>query len=250
MNQLEGFSKRTGSATDGKLSDLLAAADIAKIEDVISTMRAIDALLPNEDGLKWFNALYLMVTCSVGESSKTASWKDAAWLNRLDIVFAKLYFDAITANANGDPATPKSWAALFDARQCSEIDRIQFALAGMNAHINHDLALALLQTNEDMRVKPDYCSPQHADYESVNSLLEAVMPTSLTVLATGVLGQLAQDTGKIGQMLAIWNVRVARDLAWDYANHLSTLDEIRFRVALAVQDRMTGALGRSLLQLI
>jgi len=29
----------------------------------------------------------------------------------------------------------------------------------------------------------------------------------------GVLGELAQDTGKVGRLLAIWNVSAARDLA-------------------------------------
>ena len=35
------------------------------------------------------------------------------------------------------------------------MDRIQFALAGMNAHINHDLALALLTTDAQRNVVPD-----------------------------------------------------------------------------------------------
>jgi hypothetical protein len=117
----------------------------------------------------------------------------------------------------------------------------------MNAHINHDLPLALIQTNNEMNVKPDNASPQHADYESVNALLEFTMPSCLEMLATGVLGQVAQDTGKVGQLLAIWNVRAARDLAWGFARHLNSLDEISNRAALTMQDRMTGALGRSLL---
>jgi hypothetical protein len=35
------------------------------IADVIARMQAIDALLPANDGLKWFNRLYLMVTQQV-----------------------------------------------------------------------------------------------------------------------------------------------------------------------------------------
>jgi hypothetical protein len=234
--------------TDHELLELLGAAQIHTIADVITTMRAIDALLPSEDGLKWFNALYLMVTCSVAERSDEGSWHDIAWLNRLDVVFAQFYFDAIKSTAEADRSIAKSWDALFESRQRSGIDRIQFALAGMNAHINHDLPLALIKTDEEKGIQLHCGSRQYADYQAVNALLEVVMPSSLTMLATGVLGQLAQDTGKVGQMLAIWNVRVARDLAWDFATHLSTLDEFGHRGALAVQDRMTGALGRSLLQ--
>ena len=117
----------------------------------------------------------------------------------------------------------------------------------MNAHINHDLALALLQTDADMAVTPLDNGPEHDDYESVNALLETVLPQALTFLATGILGEAAQDTGEIGRYLAIWNVRVARDTAWDFADQLRALDPTMRNVALAIQDRTTGALGRSLL---
>lgn len=142
---------------------------------------------------------------------------------------------------------PSSWQALFEARFSTGIDRIQFALAGMNAHINHDLALALLATNADMGITPLDNGPEHDDYESVNGLLETVLPQALTFLATGILGEAAQDTGEIGRYLAIWNVRVARDSAWQFGDYLRPLDQTTRAVALAIQDRMTGALGRTLL---
>ena len=73
------------------------------------------------------------------------------------------------------------------------------------------------------------------------------MRSALQVLATGIRREIAQDTGKIGQLLAIWNVRVARDLAWDFADHLRNLGGIAREFALIAQDKLTGALGRSLL---
>lgn len=44
----------------------------------------------------------------------------------------------------------------------------------MNAHINHDLALALLATSEERGAMPERGGPQHRDFERVNSLLERV----------------------------------------------------------------------------
>ena len=70
------------------------------------------------------------------------------------------------------------------------------------------------------------------------------------MLATGLLGELAEDTGNIGKLLAIWNVRVARDLAWDFADYLRALPSVARTVALTAQDKLTGALGRSLLLLL
>ena len=139
---------------------------------------------------------------------------------------------------------------MFEARYRSGIDRIQFAMAGMNAHINRDLALALLTTDSDLKVVPSEDSPEFADYQSINTLLNTVMPSALNMLASDALGVLAQDTGKIGRLLAFWNICAARDLAWDFANHLRSLPELTRDVALGAQDTMTGALGRAILSAV
>lgn len=208
-------------------------------------MESIDNTLPSSDGLKWFNLLYLMVTKQV--NAPPAGWKAPSWTEHLDVVFARLYFNAITSWIQSAASLPSSWQALFEARLKTGIDRIQFALAGMNAHINHDLALALLETDADMAVAPLDNGPEHDDYENINALLETVLPQALTFLATGILGEAAQDTGEIGRYLAIWNVRVARDSAWDFADCLRPLDQTMRDVIVTIQDRTTGALGRSLL---
>jgi hypothetical protein len=85
------------------------------------------------------------------------------------------------------------------------------------------------------------------DYESVNGLLNSVMPLALQMLAVGVLGELAQDTGKIGRILAFWDICRARDLAWEFANHLRGLDGVARQAALVAQDQMTGVIGRAIL---
>lgn len=231
--------------SDQQLLQILTGRQVTTIADVIATMESIDGALAGNDGLKWFNLLYLMVTKQV--NAPPAGWKAPSWIEHLDVVFAQFYFDAITGSIQNSAGVPGSWQALFEARFKTGIDRIQFALAGMNAHINHDLALALLQTDADMAVTPLDNGPEHDDYESVNALLEAVLPQALTFLATGILGEAAEDTGEIGRYLAIWNVRVARDSAWDFADQLRPLNATMRSAALTIQDRMTGALGRSLL---
>ena len=141
----------------------------------------------------------------------------------------------------------------------------------MNAHINHDLALALLNTDAELNVVPAPNSPEFADYQSVkpeteaygqyafaqihelidyqsvNGLLNTVMPSALSMLAADTLGVLAEDTGKIGRLLAFWDIRSARNLAWDFANHLRGLSGVTREVALSSQDALTGALGRAIL---
>jgi hypothetical protein len=71
----------------------------------------------------------------------------------------------------------------MESRFRGGVYRIQFALAGINAHINHDLAFALIETNRESNINPNRLSPQYADYDVVNQLLQEVMPRALNVLA-------------------------------------------------------------------
>ena len=159
-------------------------------------MKSIDALLADSDGLKWFNRMYLMVTDQVNANPPGGAWQNPAWLEHLDVVFAQFYFTALLDSLAGRNVA-SSWTALFEARFKTGIDRIQFAVAGMNAHINHDLAQALVRTNIDLNVVPAPDGTEHRDYQSVNVLLNSLMPSILNMLATDVLGLIAQDTGKI-----------------------------------------------------
>jgi Family of unknown function (DUF5995) len=234
------------SLADQPLYNLVNAPAPTTIADVITRMQAIDALLPATDGLKWFNRLYLMVTQQVDLNPPGGAWRSPVWLTRLDVVFAGFYFRAVAGALTGQPI-PSAWSAMFEARYRTGIDRIQFALAGMNAHINRDLALALLATNADLNIVPASCSPETDDYQAVNQLLNSVMPSALTMLATDTLGVLAQDTGKVGRLLAFWDICRARDLAWDFSNQLRALDPPARDAALATQDALTGVIGRAIL---
>jgi len=228
---------------DAQLFQVVSGASPASIVEAIAMMRAIDGLLPSNNGLKWFNRLYLMVTQEIDAQPPANGWEDDTWLTHLDVVFAAFYFAAIAGALGQNADTASSWDALFEARARAGVDRIQFALAGMNAHINHDLALALLKTNDQLHLTPALQSPEHDDYEHVNGLLEKVLPTALNFLASGIVGELVQDTGKVGRLLAIWNVRAARDLAWDFADHLRNLGVMSRELALEGQDKLTGLIA-------
>src|SRR5580700_5705977 len=130
------------SLADQPLYDLVSGAVPMTIVDVISRMQAIDALLPVNDGIKWFNRLYLVVTQQVDLVPPGGVWQSGAWFTSLDTNFAGLYLGALGGFLAGQ-AVPHAWQALFESRYRTDVDRIQFALAGMNAHINRDLALAL-----------------------------------------------------------------------------------------------------------
>lgn len=217
------------------VAGILRARPLRTIDDVIAVMRAIDALLPDGDGVKWFNLLYLKVTEAVKATPPGQGWEDPPWLERLDVIFASLYFDAV-ANP-GDAA--RAWRPLLDLRHKRNVARIQFALAGMNAHINHDLAIALVRTDEERRIAPRRNTPQHRDFERVNTLLEIVEEQVKGFLLTGPLGEIDQHLGRTDDVIALWKVRKARETAWVNAEVLWEL-----RALPLVSANFLTSLGR------
>src|SRR5688572_9188649 len=101
---------------DQAVSAAITAKLVRTIDDVIAVMRRIDAILPDADGVKWFNFLYLRVTESVKNQPPVGGWEDAKWLERLDVIFANLYFDALVAWARDRKHAARSWRALFEVR--------------------------------------------------------------------------------------------------------------------------------------
>ena len=79
------------------------------------------------------------MTLAVRGAVTTTTFRDPAFLEQLDVVFANLYFDAVAAGDADPRAAPSAWRPLFEMPHQRGILSIQFALAGMNAHINRDL---------------------------------------------------------------------------------------------------------------
>src|ERR1700740_459285 len=144
---------------------LLAAVKTSprSVDDVLAIMQTIDATCADGDGLKWFNWLYLSVTQAVEARVNTGEFSDAAWMAALDVQFAGFYFSALEAFLSRESA-PGFWQALFEQRSQTGIARIQFAMAGINAHINHDLPQAVVATCWTSAINPQHGTPQYLSY--------------------------------------------------------------------------------------
>jgi hypothetical protein len=99
-------------------------------------------------------------------------YADPAFMTQLDVTFANLCFAA--ADMAGNPAAvPLAWRPLVERRAAVGIESIQFALAGMNAHTNHDLPVAMVSTCAALATSP-YAGQHFADYQKVDWLLDAL----------------------------------------------------------------------------
>jgi len=205
---------------------LLAILEVppASIADVLATMRAIDALTVNADGLKWFNWLYFQVTQAVETRVSAGGFADAAFLAELDVQFAQLYFNALKNSLSG-AALPDCWQTLFSQRNQTALARIQFALAGINAHINHDLPIAIVATCQIAAVNSSQGGPQHGttqynDYTTLNTTLDNLIQQAKQTLNVRLPGDALPESSQLENTIAAWSVSAAREAAWNNAELL------------------------------
>ncbi len=188
-------------------------------------MGAIDASLARKDGVAIFDRLYLQVTRAVDAASASTEFEDRRFVERLDVVFAGLYFDAEATIASG-ASCPVAWRPLVDAR-AQPREPIQFALAGMAAHISHDLPIALVTTCQELGLAPEDDSAVHRDYQRVDGLLAAVETQVAVWFDTGLIADIEDVTPtRTDEAIAMWSIVAARDVAWEHAKLLWHLRHI------------------------
>jgi hypothetical protein len=216
-----------------------AGAGLSTIPDVIARMRAIDASLPRKDGVAIFDRLYLQVTLAVDEASTGTAFENRQFLERLDVVFAGLYFDA-EATIASRASCPVAWRPLVDTRSQSR-EPIQFALAGMAAHIGHDLPIAVVTTCEEFRLEPADDSAVHRDYQRVDGLLATVETQVAGWFDSGLVADIEDVTPrKTDEAIGMWSIVAARDVAWEHAKMLW-----RLRDAGSIRDVYLDVLART-----
>src|SRR2546423_1420121 len=175
------------------------------MDDVIAQMQTIDAALPVSDGVACFNRMYLGVTQTVAAQIQGSFFDDPAWMNHLDVAFANVYFAALDASMNSPGEIPRCWAPLIQRRDDPSVAPIQFALAGMNAHINHDLPVAVVTTCQNMRSAPDDGS-HHGDYNKINPLLEAAEQEVRESFETGDVLEDDRDVAPVANVVCNWSL--------------------------------------------
>lgn len=101
------------------------------------------------DPRRHFCAVYLRTTEAFGAAMDAGRFLDADWVERWDVAFAQLYFDALDQVAACRPPRLPWEVAFGAALGRPDLDPLRHLLLGMNAHINYDLPQALLAVIRD-----------------------------------------------------------------------------------------------------
>ncbi|GAA4036610.1 DUF5995 family protein [Streptomyces shaanxiensis] len=206
------------------------------VDAVISRMRALDAALPDRDGVAVFNRVYLTVTETVDRHIDGGRFPDARAAITLDVRFAERYLAAVEA-AEEERRPPACWRPVFQMRRHPGVRPLQFALAGINAHIGHDLALAVVDACRSLGCEP---ADLEDEFERVGDLLVSLEERIREDLMPGP--DLLQIADPLTHLLGSWSLERARDATWSAARALWALRRLP-DVAEEFAERLDAAVG-------
>ncbi|MGI5141444.1 MULTISPECIES: DUF5995 family protein [unclassified Streptomyces] len=187
-----------------------------EVDTVVSRMRALDAVWPEHDGVAVFNRVYLAVTEEVDRRVDAGEFPDRRAAAALGVRFAERYLSVAE-----DGPVPACWRPLFQFRRHPGVRPLQFALAGINAHIGHDLALAVVDSCRTLGCEP---ADLEDEFDRVGDLLGSLEERIREDLMPGP--DLLQVADPLTHLLGAWSLERAREAAWAAARALWALRDL------------------------
>ncbi len=240
-------------AYDSELAALVAK-DVTSITGVIEVLRAIDAVLDGtKDGLKWFNSLYLEVTLAVQKRISSGGFdtqQGTTFIANLDFVFASFYLAALRSWLTG-ANPPVSWRVMFEQRPNTALARIQFALAGVNAHIDRDLAPAIAMTCNQGNLAPAHGTAEYRAYTALNETLDSLINRAKLELMLNLPGDSLPHAAQLEMAVGAWSIGAARESAWVHGEVLYRIGDqpLLTERLIGALDDAAGLAGKALLTL-
>ncbi|MEU3504250.1 DUF5995 family protein [Streptomyces hundungensis] len=208
----------------------------APLDPVVRRMRALRADLPPRDGIAVFNRVYLTVTEEISRLLAHGAFADPRAAATLDVLFAGRYLAAVEGTSFGR-RPPDCWRPLFQYRRHPGVRPLQFALAGINAHIGHDLTLAVVDSCRALECEPAFLE---RDFDRVGDTLTLLEERIREELMPGP--DLFQVADPMTHLLASWSLERARDASWSAAKVLWQLRELP-ALAREFTERLDAGVG-------
>lgn len=204
----------------------------ATIATTAGELRSI--ALAGTDARAYFAAMYARVTGRIAAAIDTGRFADGERMDAFATTFASYYLVC----ARDEVPSPRCWQASWDAASDGGLLITQHLLLGINAHVNHDLALAVVETagsdGDLASVRPDFNAVNEVLAETYQDLIADLGRVSRW--ATTVAGLGAGDAFN-------FSLRVARDQAWRAAVAMHHLDDPGLRTYAKELDRLVSVLA-------
>lgn len=204
----------------------ILAKDIEHAIEILNEL--MDKSINDVSRSGYFTALYAMVTIAVRDAIKEEVFEDNERMHKLDVIFANYFFKNLNTHN-------LVWDSYFSANHATQYVIMQHLLLGMNAHINYDLAQAVIDTQSSN------LENLHADYLQINAILNEQLDIIQDKLSKTSFFLRILDIIGLGFDEAYSNFSMikARDEAWDNAVKLSTMNEEERTIHLELMQTRT-----------
>lgn len=218
--------------------------DLSGLSDVIEQLeRQRDWYEAVRDRRAVFTHAYARITRVFNERIHTQGFTDPAWIESLDVAFAREYFSALDAyDLRGEE--PPGWAPVFEAMSRGRTSVLEELILSMAAHIIHDLPLALVSAWRD-----DPIERRLGDFHLANDVLKAgidEIQRSTAARYNPILRWLDRAGAREDEVLTNYGIRLARAAAWFNGERLR--DPQTKAAALASLGKSTAVVVRLLLR--
>ncbi len=213
------------------------------IDDVIKQMdQIVERCIGERSKLGYFAVLYRDVTVRVRDAIAAGRFEDGPRMERLDVIFATRYLDALDRFWRGESPT-RSWSVAFHAAHQALPIILQHLLLGMNAHINLDLAIAAAQT-----APGDQLPGLKRDFEEITILLDEMIADVETRVehVSPWFRIIDYVGGRTPEQICRFTMGAVRDLAWAAAQKLAAAAPEEFEQEIACHDDIVTELGQSI----
>lgn len=139
-----------------------------------------------EDRRATFLRCYSMMTQNMLMALGDNRFQDTAWVSQLLTRFAEYYFEALEAFERNPRESPAAWYLAHQHTQLPQALAIRNLLLGVNAHINYDLVLTLveLMDGEWAKQNASWQLGRRKDYDLVNTIIaETINAVQSDILA-------------------------------------------------------------------
>ncbi|HRR08990.1 MAG TPA: DUF5995 family protein [Rhodothermales bacterium] len=139
-----------------------------------------------EDRRVTFLRCYSMMTQNMLTALDNNRFQDATWVSRLLTRFAEYYFEALEAFERNPRESPAAWYLAHQHTHLPQTLAVRDLLLGVNAHINYDLALTLveLMDGEWANQNTSWRLARREDYDLVNTIIaETINAVQSDILA-------------------------------------------------------------------
>lgn len=208
------------------------------IDEVIERLDEVIVRSKREgDRLGIFAMLYRRVTVKVREGISSGRFQDGPRMERLDVVFADRYFEALRQYRLGNPLS-RCWMVSFRAAHSSMVSAARHMLLGINAHINLDLGIAAAEI-----LSADQLPELKRDFDEINQILAEVFSEVRREEAASVENLLTRAAPSVSGVLVHRCFARARRHAWSVAVRLSSMERTEWEREIQRLDRKVAAVG-------